>query len=633
MWLEEKLYAAAEEPGIACLYCDTEAVWAKPYATVVLCERMPGDDLTDFLESTAPFAEKFIVASDISEDGLKQAELPKCPKLLAYLEVPHSEKRKEVLWRAATLLNTEWVCFMRSDERFISMPPGNMERITLSDTAAIRAIGFNHVITLDGKTYCVPPDTQGGIFWECRMFRPCEKPLEEMIQDVGSDAHFGGKLLKRYADMSERMQYERNILVRTLPLSGLYFGNGRFRNYEEIGTEELRDMAHDRLGRLMQYYLDRQTGLGNIGLYTGDSGVLLLLTRYYLWSGDERYLTKLHECLTWIEKMISTGQVGPTFCSGLAGYGWLLCYLLEKGLLDMDEDYFSTLDSLLERCAEQMHAAKKLDQMHGLVGLGLYFLKRRKTESIQHILNVLASEAEYDDNGEIRWIAHSQYKPKRYDFGLAHGMAGILHFLSKAYALGVGRELCRKLGDGIVMFYRHHEMDVAAIGSYYPYSILYEDYKQNSYKPEKCRLAWCYGDLSALSVMYRYAGLVRDRELERMAIERLVVSSFRRDLKDAVVKDAQFCHGASGLAHMYHRIYKLTGRDEFKSAAVYWTKVMLKIGTVDNGSGYVFTENNIENGSMAPCDSLLEGAVGVAMVLLSVLDNQDMDWDEALMLS
>lgn len=634
MWLEEKLHAAVnEKPDVACLYCDTAAAWEKRYAVIILCERMPGDDLPDFLESTGSFCDKFIVAGDASTGGTDHVKLQEHPKLLAYLEVVHPEDRRNVLWQAAALLNTEWVCFMTTNERFVPMYPGSAAAIFLSDDSDIQAIAFDHVVTLDGAAYCVSPGTEGGISRECRMFRPSAEPLDDVIRDAEGSARFGGMLLKRYPDSSECQRYALDLFTRMLPLSGVYFKGGEFRNYEEIGMEELWGMAHDRLKRLGQFYLDRQTYIGNIGLYTGDSGVLLLLTQYYLWSRDERYLGKLHEYLAQIERMISEGKVAFTFCSGLAGYGWLLSYLREKGLLEVDEDYFGQLDALLERWIETMRAVREFDQMHGMVGLGFYFLKRKKTGPVQQILDILAHEAEYDDNGEIRWVAQSQYKPKRYDFGLAHGMAGILHFLCKSHALGIEPELCRKLGDGIALFYRHNEMDAAAVGSYYPYSILFEDYKQDSCTPVKCRLAWCYGDLAVLSVMYRYAGLVGDGDLERITVDKLALTAARRELKDVIVKDAQFCHGAAGLAHMYTRMYRWTGRDEFKSAAVYWMKVMLTIGTTGSGSGYVFTENNIENGSMAPCDSLLEGAVGVGMVLLSVLDDKYMDWDEALMLS
>lgn len=365
-------------------------------------------------------------------------------------------------------------------------------------------------------------------------------------------------------------------------------------------------------GTAGKIFLDRKTYIGNIGLYTGDSGVLLLLTQYYLWSGDERYVNKAYEVLTKIEEMISGKNVLSTFCSGLAGYGWLLCYLNEKEVLDIDEDYFAELDTLLELWINKMQARREYDLMHGLLGLGLYFLKRQKVDPVRNILNTLAQDAEYDDNGEIRWFSYSQYRPKRYDFGLAHGMAGFLYFLNKCYALGIEQELCYQLGNGIVQFYLHNEMDASTVGSYYPYSILYDDYNQHAYTPTKCRLAWCYGDVSSLSVIYQYAKLVGDKRLERTTVDKLVSTSYRRDLKDVEIKDAQFCHGASGLAHMYNRLYRQTGRCEFKSAAVYWMKVMVTIGlTTNNESGYVFTENNVTNGTMAACYSLLEGSAGL----------------------
>ena len=129
MWLEEKLHAAVnEKPDVACLYCDTAAAWEKRYAVIILCERMPGDDLPDFLESTGSFCDKFIVAGDASTGGTDHVKLQEHPKLLAYLEVVHPEDRRNVLWQAAALLNTEWVCFMTTNERFVPMYPGSASR-------------------------------------------------------------------------------------------------------------------------------------------------------------------------------------------------------------------------------------------------------------------------------------------------------------------------------------------------------------------------------------------------------------------------------------------------------------------------------------------------------------------------
>ena len=95
----------------------------------------------------------------------------------------------------------------------------------------------------------------------------------------------------------------------------------------------------------------------------------------------------------------------------------------------------------------------------------------------------------------------------------------------------------------------------------------------------------------------------------------LIHSSKRRDLNENGVIDACFCHGASGIAHIFHRMYKETELDECGEAARYWMEKTIEMSKFKDGlAGYKVwrRDNGFENDA-----GLLEGIAGIGLALLS----------------
>ncbi len=97
--------------------------------------------------------------------------------------------------------------------------------------------------------------------------------------------------------------------------------------------------------------------------------------------------------------------------------------------------------------------------------------------------------------------------------------------------------------------------------------------------------------------------------------------------------DGGICHGASGVALIYNKLYHETGMKIFKSAAIHWLDVCLNMTFHKDGlAGYKawYTE---EYGGWRKNADLLEGVAGIGLMMLSFVSMKAPAWDECLLLS
>jgi lantibiotic biosynthesis protein len=390
------------------------------------------------------------------------------------------------------------------------------------------------------------------------------------------------------------------------------------------GTATKHTAVYTVLEAIADYLLKKyrsQDGTAKISLHNGDTGILLLQSLLYKTTGDECYNEALEKNLMGIIETIQAPQhqLSPTFCDGLAGVGWLFQYLDEIEVLDLkDSGFYDNLDAYLTVCLDKMLAEKNFDLLHGALGIGVYFLKRKNEKQIEKLVNALYEECE-KTNEEIKWSHFEQYyvKEQVYNMGLAHGMAGVIYFLKKCLSLNFSIDKCQTLLQGCLSFYNNNIQDHEHTGAYYPDLIICNQYR-NDHSPQKSKLAWCYGDLGILNTLYLNSTTNSVPFNNNTVTSMLMASANRRDDNASLITTPHFCHGYAGAGLIFRNLYMKTGNSFFLETSQFWTGKTIEL--IDKmyrtAEGYDFSYDRTNTSLDSSRVGLLNGITGVGLLLL-----------------
>jgi len=89
------------------------------------------------------------------------------------------------------------------------------------------------------------------------------------------------------------------------------------------------------------------------------------------------------------------------------------------------------------------------------------------------------------------------------------------------------------------------------------------------------------------------------------------------------------------LAHIYNRMYQATGEPKLGRAAVYWLVRTLDFYRLARGDGGSWVQGSRDPAEEGPWNGigLLEGAAGVALVLLAATTSVEPLWDRMFLVS
>lgn len=150
---------------------------------------------------------------------------------------------------------------------------------------------------------------------------------------------------------------------------------------------------------------------------------------------------------------------------------------------------------------------------------------------------------------------------------------------------------------------------------------------------ERCRIAWCYGDLGLAAALLVAARGAAEPEWEAAAM-RLARAAAARPNRDAGVVDAALCHGAAGVGHLFNRLYQATGDEALAAASRHWLGVALAGRRPGRGiGGFRFWHVRSGDWQWVDATGFLEGAAGVALSLLAAISPVTPDWDQVLLAS
>lgn len=373
----------------------------------------------------------------------------------------------------------------------------------------------------------------------------------------------------------------------------------------------------------------------SISLFTGISG--RLLPPYYA----GKYFNKQTDWQKHIGELSgkvfdNVGTVtSSSFAEGLAGIGWIFEHLKQQSFIEADTNILlEDIDEVLQASMEYEFQVGHWDFLRG--GLGILFYYQERSRSNKSLLPILQKGITLLENiGEkqgdiIKWSSTLGNTNNRvYNISLSHGMASIVAMLAGLYHTeGLDREKISGLLHGVVGYILQQENDTTKYGSYFPnYSL------ESQGKMSKSNMAWCYGDLGIAVSLWRAGESTGNEFWKNKALEILLFTAENRcNLSDESVRDAGLCHGASGIGHIFYRMWWNTRMPEFKNAADYWFGETLKMAQFHDGLAGFKTWSPSKNEWYNNYD-FLEGVTGIGTALLTYSCEVEPTWDRCMLLS
>ncbi|MFD2563785.1 lanthionine synthetase C family protein [Aquimarina rubra] len=400
------------------------------------------------------------------------------------------------------------------------------------------------------------------------------------------------------------------------------------------------EIFREKLKEIQNILKENQNHKEHIGVLSGISGISLFQFYYARFVEDEKIADIGVDTISETIQRMNDGYSFPTFCTGIAGAGWVLELLNEEEFIDIDNDQLlSDLDTFLFESMNTDIKNEYFDFLHGALGYGYYFLKRyqntgseslkqRYKEYILKLINALKNSAHEDERG-VFWMYELHKKDNLHgaNLSLSHGMASVINFLSRLYPYQDFQEVVRDLLINATTFVVNCKYPDETQSSLFP-SWVYPEMEEYT----NSRLAWCYGDLGIGISLWKVGKALKNQEYCDLAIHTLKHAAKRRNAEEARINDTGLCHGMFGIISIFDYMHKETKETIFKETADFWINEALKMDIhKDSYIGYKQWRGDLEQWKNET--NLLEGIAGIGLSMISYLMPSENKWAECLMIS
>lgn len=354
---------------------------------------------------------------------------------------------------------------------------------------------------------------------------------------------------------------------------------------------------------------------------------------YHLYKATETPSFK-HKAESLVEQVLANinsakpSLVGPTLGSGGAGLGYTLNFMQQEGFLELEvNDELDEMDAYLFSTAGSLIEEDNIDYLHGALGVVHYFAEKAARwppamRYLDDLVERICSRAVQEETG--CWFRNNLLKVNGrqiINFSLSHGLCGILLVLLRAGKISAHQDLIRKTVKEGIRFILKHKIDVDFSRneySFFPFMV--GQHVSEISAPN--RMAWCYGDLNEVLLLYRAGAFLQDSSLEKLADLIGMQSMMRRDEPSTLVTGAGFCHGAAGLAQFCKVLHSETGQAVYHDGYEFWMERTI-----------LLLEEELKKGSYAGKEhDCLEGPLGIAFTLLSYISDTELKWSRSLLL-
>jgi lantibiotic modifying enzyme len=391
----------------------------------------------------------------------------------------------------------------------------------------------------------------------------------------------------------------------------------------------------------------RPAATPDLSLHGGDAGEALFFAYLALAFPGEGHEEAAARRLERAIAALADQPTGPTLCEGFAGVAWATTHL--QGLLDLDafdadpnEEMDRALVEILAPAAPQLPC----ELLHGLAGIGVYFVEREPRASaspgLARVVDRLEASFVQTPRG-LAWAEASRHDNRsgapegepRFSLGLSRGVPGVVAFLAHALAHGVEPRRTQRLLDGAVTWLLSQRSLEAG-------PVAFPSFVTRTYRaPGNTPTAWCGGDPGVAAALLAAARAAHRMDWERAALD-IALLAARRPVAEAGVVDAGLCHGASGVALVFARLFRSTGEPALKAAAVRWFEHALALRRPGRGIAGFQSWMRVDDGGKRGSDdmcfawgddaSFLTGVAGIGLALLAAATHVEPAWDIVLLL-
>ncbi|MEK4197962.1 lanthionine synthetase C family protein [Cytobacillus sp. FSL K6-0265] len=346
-----------------------------------------------------------------------------------------------------------------------------------------------------------------------------------------------------------------------------------------------------------------------------------------------------------------TGLTGIAFATFLASrrrtrYNRFLNHLEE--LLHKNIEIF--IDQATESWLKNKSAkASMFDVIGGLTGVGRYLLmSNQNNRHINHIIKIseflikLTNNITVENNIIPGWYVscknlgstdlEKRYPKGNLNYGLAHGIAGPLSFLSICKNEGININGQKEAIEFILNWLQSIKKQ-DFFGNYWSGRISLEEYTNNTLSVEKdySRESWCYGNPGILRAMNLAGIATNNKNIIEQTINDFEII-YKRPYKNWGLESPIICHGKSGLLQITLNMLEDNPKCKLASHLPKLTEMLINQFNKESIFGYQDIEPTAEQQEYVDKAGILEGVAGIALTLLSLIKTKDTIWESSFLL-
>ncbi len=378
----------------------------------------------------------------------------------------------------------------------------------------------------------------------------------------------------------------------------------------------------------------------------GDAGLALLCGQVDRIRPDEGWDVRAHRLLETATAGLADRALPPALCGGLAGLGFVAEQVSHEGT--RYRRLAAVIDDALVPQAYALAGYTRahlgdlsvghFDAISGLAGVAAHLLARCDRAAvdgaIEAMLRALADLALTAADPVPGWYtpptrlmddaARTRFPAGNLNCGLAHGLPGPLAVLALASAASAVPRWRDAVADAAAWLVAQRSDD--DWGANWPIAV---PPGETSVRCEASRAAWCYGSPGVARALWLAGTALEDEALTGLAVEAMA-AVYRRPVRVRHIDSPAFCHGVAGLLQITLRFGHDSGLPLFADAAVALTGQLLDAYEPDSLLGFRGVE---PDGTQVDQPGLLDGAAGVALVLLAAATGTAPGWDRMFLLA